>query len=378
MNTYLLSAQAPTVLFWTANSIAVFAVCVFFAGLLIPQILLISFRKQLFDLPDERKIHQGVVPRLGGIAFTPVIFFSIALMFGMNILLGYSDMLADTITEIRPLSFGICSIITLYLVGIADDLISIRYRAKFVIQIMCGLMMIAGGLWIDNLHGFLGIGELPFWLGYPLTIFVIVFIINSINLIDGIDGLASGLCGIAALFYGVIFFLLHEYIYAVLSFTTLGVLVPFFYYNVFGDADKHKKIFMGDTGSLTIGITMCILTLKLIQLPTQDTHFPNALVLAYAPLFIPCMDVVRVYFHRVRNGRNPFLPDKNHIHHKLLAVGMHQRMAMVTIISVSVVFSICNILLSEYVGVTMLLVADLAIWTLTNMWLTKRIEKVQE
>lgn len=377
MITEFYSGLSLTTIFWTVSSIAVFMICVLCSGILIPQILLISFRKQLFDQPDERKIHQGIVPRLGGIAFKPVIFFTVALMLGVSQLLGYGYMMEDFTLEVRSIAFSFCCIILLYLVGIADDLIGIRYKAKFIVQIICGLMIIAGEMYIDNLHGLLGIHGLPVWIGYPLTVLVIVFIINSINLIDGIDGLASGLCGVATLFYGVVFFLLHEYIYAILSFATLGVLVPFFYYNVFGDANKQKKIFMGDTGSLTIGMILCILCLRLLQCSTTEAsaELPNILVLAYSPLLIPCLDVVRVYLHRVRNGKNPFLPDKNHIHHKLLALGMRQRMAMVSIVLVSILFSLCNIFISKYINVTLLVLINVLIWTLLNVWLTYRIKK---
>lgn len=379
MITDSLSGLPATAIFWMANSIAVFGVCVLCAGLLIPQILLISFRKRLFDQPDERKIHQGVVPRLGGIAFKPVVFFSIALMLGVCQLLGYGTMLGEVSVESRSLAFSFCSVMLLYLVGMADDLIGIRYKAKFVVQIMCGMMMIAGGMWISDLHGLFGIHGLQEWFGYPFTILVIVYIINSINLIDGIDGLASGLCSVATIFYGVVFFLLQEYIYAVLSFSTLGVLVPFFYYNVFGDATKQKKIFMGDTGALTIGMILCVLSLKLLRTPSADVpdSFPNLLVLTYSPLFIPCLDVVRVYLHRVRNGKNPFLPDKNHIHHKLLAVGMRQRTAMITIISFSLLFTLCNLWLSMHVEITLLLAVDVTIWTVANIWLTHRIYQLK-
>lgn len=169
------------------------------------QILLIAFRRRLFDVPDERKIHQCSVPRLGGIAFKPVVFFSFALLLGTNMLLGHSEMLTELGNDIRPLVFAFCSIMVLYLVGMADDLIGIRYRTKFVIQILCGVMLIAGGVYIDNLYGIMGIHAVPLWLGYPLTILIVVFVINAINLIDGIDGLASGLCGIACLFYGLTF-----------------------------------------------------------------------------------------------------------------------------------------------------------------------------
>lgn len=361
--------------FWIINSLFVFVLSVFCAGVLIPQILLISFRKRLFDVPDERKIHQGVVPRLGGIAFKPVVLFAVVLSLGISQTLGFGEFLGDIVQESRPLAFGFCAILVLYLVGIADDLIGIRYRAKFIIQILCGVMLIAGGLGITELYGILFIDTMPEWIGYPLTIFAVVFIINAINLIDGIDGLASGLCGVAMLFYGVTFMLIHEYLYALFAFATLGVLVPFFYYNVFGDAHKQKKIFMGDTGSLSIGIIICVLSLRMIhQFPVGATDIKsNPFILAYSPLIVPCFDVVRVYLHRVRNGKNPFLPDKNHIHHKLLAIGLQQRTAMVTILAVSVCFTLCNILLSRYVDATVLLASDILIWTLGNLWLTRKI-----
>lgn len=376
---FISNLSAPS-LFWTVNSILVFIVCALSAGVLIPQILLISFRRNLFDMPDERKIHQGVVPRLGGIAFKPVVFFSVALLLGMCQLLGYGDMLGGIVSESRSLTFGFCSIMVLYLVGMADDLIGIRYRAKFVVQIACGLMIIAGGLWLNNLHGLFLIYNMPEWMGWSLTVLAVVFIINAINLIDGIDGLAFGLCGVAMLFYGVIFLMAYEYIYAILAFATLGVLVPFFYYNVFGDAKRGRKIFMGDTGSLTIGMMLCILSLKICRCFPEGTSdgLPNVFVLAYSPLIIPCFDVVRVYLHRVRNGKNPFLPDKNHIHHKLLAIGMRQRTVMITIVSVSVFFTLCNILLSTCISVTQLLLADILIWIAVNLWLTRKINRINK
>lgn len=368
----------PYMYFWFANCVLAFLLCVFFAGIVIPQILLIAFRKQLFDLPDERKIHHCAVPRLGGIAFKPVVFFTIALLLGISIALGHLEMLSELGNNVRSLAFAFCSIMVLYLVGMADDLIGVRYCAKFVIQILCGVMLIAGGIYINDLYGILGIHAVPLWLGYPLTILIVVFIINAINLIDGIDGLASGLCSVACLFYGLTFFMLHQYIYAMLAFATLGVLVPFFYYNVFGNAEHGKKIFMGDTGSLTVGMMLCFLSLKL-SMCGQEGNIGNIhpMVLAFSPLLVPCCDVVRVYLHRVRNGKNPFLPDKNHIHHKLLAIGMRQRTAMITIVSVSSVFILFNILLSLYLHVNWILLGDILIWTLANVWLTKHIQQLR-
>ena len=148
-------------IFWIVNCCIAFLLCVFCTGIVIPQILLIAFRKRLFDLPDERKIHHCVVPRLGGIAFKPVVFFTIALLLGVNMLLGHSEMLFEIGNNVRPLAFAFCSIMMLYLVGMADDLTGVRYRAKFFVQILCGVMLIAGGVYIDNLHGILGVHAVP-------------------------------------------------------------------------------------------------------------------------------------------------------------------------------------------------------------------------
>lgn len=360
------------------NIIAVFVLSVFFTGILIPQILLISFRRNLFDVPDERKIHRVVVPRLGGFAFVPVICFSIALLLGTDYIAGRNMILVQAGTLLLPLLFGFCSLLMLYLIGIADDLVGIRYRAKFVVQILCSVLMIVGGVWIDNLYGMLGIRALPEVVGYPLTILVIVFFINAINLIDGIDGLASGLSSVAMTIYGT-FFLLHEnYVYALVAFSTLGVLVPFFYYNVFGNAERHRKIFMGDTGSLTIGLVIGILSIELLKYGAVANEPNRVMALAFTPMIIPCLDVIRVFFVRLRQHRNPFLPDKTHIHHKLLALGLPQWVALITILMVSVAYTAVNILLSPYMDITLLAMLDIVVWFAGNAALSYRIRAINE
>lgn len=356
---------------WLINCLAVWLLSIVLSGFVIPQILLIAFRKKLFDVPDERKIHKSLVPRLGGISFVPVIMFSLVLLLGIGILLdeGIAPAFGNAALS---LSFGFCGLMLLFLVGIADDLIGIKYRAKFAAQIICGIMFICGGVWLDDFHGLLGINELPEWIGWPLTVLVVIYIVNSINLIDGIDGLASGLSGIACLYFGVMFFLMESYVLSMLALATLGVLIPFFYFNVFGDARKRKKIFMGDTGALTIGMILCFLALQMASVEKVSFSSANPFILAFAPLIVPCFDVIRVYLHRVRNGKNPFLPDKNHIHHKLLAIGMPQRMAMVSILSVSLALTLLNIWLSIYININILLIIDILIWVAINIWLSRR------
>ena len=366
-------------LIWLINCTAVFILCIFSAGILIPQILLIAFRKQLFDEPDERKIHRCLVPRLGGIAFEPVVFFSLFLVLGINLAFTNGEITMEVMSGFKPFLFGFCAIILIYLIGIADDLIGVRYIAKFGAQILCGVMLIIGGIWIDNLHGVFGINQLSPAIGYPFTILLVVFIINAINLIDGIDGLASGLSGIACLSYGLIFFLTSDYLYAMLAFATLGVLVPFFYYNVFGDPGRQQKIFMGDTGSLTIGIILSFLSIHMAMYPCDKCiDNTNTIVLAFSPLFVPCCDVVRVYLYRVRSGKNPFLPDRNHIHHKLLAIGMRQRSAMVTIVSVTLALILLNIFLSMVISVNLILIIDILLWSVSNICLSKYAKKINK
>lgn len=363
-------------LFWILNYILVLVCAVIFSGIIIPKILLISFRKKLFDVPDARKIHHSSVPRLGGIAFKPVILFSVCLALGIDIITGNGTQLKEMFVAglLPEILFLYCAVLTLYLVGIADDLIGVKYRAKFVVQIICAIMLICGGVWVNNLDGILGVHEIPKYIGYPLTVLLVVFISNAINLIDGIDGLASGLSSVAIFIYGSAFIVHHQYLHAMIAFATWGVLIPFFYYNVFGNAEKEKKIFMGDTGSLTIGILLSYLSIKLItsgSIPNGEAG--KVMVTAFAPLIIPCFDVVRVFIHRLRKKQNPFMPDKSHIHHKLLAIGMQQRPAMISIVTISAIFSILNIYFSKYIDINILLVADIVIWTLMNMWLTRKI-----
>ena len=252
--------------------------------------------------------------------------------------------------------------------------VGVRYRAKFYAQILSGILIVLSGLMVDNLHGFFFIESIPVPLAMVLTVFAMVLIVNAVNLIDGIDGLASGLCGIALLFYGVVFYLVGDMVDSLIAFAALGTLVPFFYYNVFGDAKMGKKIFMGDTGALTTGTILGILMVRMCMIERLDIVDMNPIVLAYSPLIVPCFDVVRVYLHRVRAGRNPFLPDKSHIHHKLLALGMKQRVAMPTILLISVVFVCLNIILSQYINSTIVLLIDTVVWILFNMWLTRRIQ----
>ena len=365
-----------TLLYWLENDLLCFAISVLIAGILIPKITLIAFRRNLFDEIDERKIHRGVVPRLGGIAFFPAFLFSLTLVVALNLRLGSAPMIDAIGGAFVPIYFEICAIILLYLVGIADDLIGVRYMAKFVVQIVCAILLACSGMYIDNLYGILWLNELPDVLAWLFSILVTVYVVNAINLIDGIDGLASGLSSIALIFYAVVFFNGGEFIYSLLAVASAGTLFPFFYYNVFGDVTKQKKIFMGDTGALTTGMVLVFCAIAVMcAKPDFLTVDYNPAIVALSPLIVPCFDVFRVYFHRVKKGRNPFLPDKCHIHHKILALGMNQAAALLTILGVSIAFIGINVLVSPFTNPTIIFVGDVVVWTIANILLTRAIRQ---
>ena len=203
---------------------------------------------------------------------------------------------------------------------------------------------------------------------------MVVFIVNAINLIDGIDGLASGLSAVACAFFGVVFACSGNTFHALLSFATLGTIVPFFYYNVFGNEKMRRKIFMGDTGSLCIGFILAYLAVSMSDVHIRGVFSGfNPIVVAFSPLLVPCLDVLRVFIHRLRFHRSPFMPDCSHIHHKLLALGLSAPKAMAMIIAISAILVAVNVLLSASVNVTYLLAGDIGIWILFNIALTRRI-----
>lgn len=349
-----------------------FLLSVFLSALIIPRILVVAFRRRLFDIPNERKVHTGVVPRLGGLSFVPTILFSLSFITAVRYLLGIAIDLEMLSIVVPEFFFLVCGLTLLYLSGIKDDLVGLRYRTKFVIQIISACFFPLSGLWLNNLYGIFGIYELSPWIGIPFTIFTVVFITNAINLIDGIDGLASGLSSVALLIFGVLFLVSDLWTYSMLAFATLGVLLPFFYYNVFGKAERCKKIFMGDTGSLTLGYLLSFLAIRYsINAPDIIPYSKGAFIMAFSSLLVPVLDVLRVVFVRWRKHKGLFIADKNHIHHKFLAIGFTARKAMLSILFIACAFSLLNILLINYIDSTIIVIVDFVFWIVLNIRLDR-------
>ncbi len=341
-----------------------FALAVLLGIIIIPNILLISYKRRLFDLPDERKVHTMPIPRLGGLSFLPVILISICLVIGGFYYAGVP------IEEQHLTRQGLCQFMfttvgamLLFLVGATDDLIGVSYPYKFLAQLLAAALLILPGEWFNSLGGLLGIYAIPPYAGAAITIFIIIFITNSINLIDGIDGLASGLSSIAFAVLGIKFVFLHEFTFALLAFVTLGVVIPFWFYNVFGNAQRGHKLFMGDAGSLTLGFILSLLVIHLSRTDTGADHTGTpGLIAAFSTLVVPLFDVIRVVLHRLHARKNPFRPDKNHIHHKLLRTGMRVRMVMLTIFGLSIYFIGLNILLTDRIDINWILIIDITSW----------------
>lgn len=356
-----------------------FLFAVSFGMVIIPRILVISHKKRLYDVPDARKVHTMPVPRLGGLSFFPVILMSMFLVIGFRLYFWDMDVSDLSFNMLYEYLFLFVGMTLLYLVGVCDDLVGVGYRYKFAVQIAAALLLVLSGNWFDSLGGLFGIYSVPAWMGMPFTVFIVVYITNAINLIDGIDGLASGLCCIALSVLSVIFFLCGQYVYALLAICTLGILMPFWCYNVFGNANRGHKLFMGDAGSLTLGYVISFLIIHMsVTNELSPTRSNPYMVIAFSTVLVPLLDVIRVVLHRLREHKNPFLPDKNHFHHKLLRTGMRVRVVMVCIIAISAFFILLNSSLAWRVDITYLFFLNLFCWSILHVGLNGLIKRNRE
>lgn len=319
---------------------------------------------KLYDLPEVRKIHHMAVPRLGGIAFLPSMM--LAFVVSLAILWRVTGQMQVTI-GLWSCMF-IVSIFIIYTIGIIDDVIGLGPKVKFVAQIISASLLPMAGLYINNFYGLFDIWDVPFWIGAPLTVFIIVYIDNAMNLIDGIDGLSAGLSVMSLL--GFLFCFAREGIwaYCVLIAGLIGVLIAYLYFNLFGKQERNTKIFMGDSGSLTLGFVLGFLFVKFAMDNSNVMKYRNdGLLLSYTFLIVPCFDVVRVILSRLRDRQPLFKADKRHIHHKLLQCGMSQHWALTVILCLQLVFVVLNVLLYGHVSINYIVAVDIAVFVAFNL-----------
>lgn len=326
----------------------------------IPYIIRFCSKKGLYDIPNGRKVHKNAIPRLGGISFMPSMLLASLVVMGIYNLQSQHDWI-----HINTSTVGfLISLLIIYGIGIVDDLVGLGPKAKFMAQIIAAAVLPMSGLYINNLYGFCFIHEIPFLIGAPLTLFVVVYICNAINLIDGIDGLSAGLSFIALSGFLLYFFRENMLLYCILIAGLMGVLVAFLYYNVFGKSEKNRKIFMGDSGSLTLGYTLGFLAVKLIMdRPHTISLHADSFLLAYSFVLVPCFDVARVSFIRICHHVNIFHADKNHIHHKLMRSGLSQHRSLLVIYSLAVFFILANYGLHQLsLSMTAIVIIDIVFW----------------
>ena len=337
----------------------------------IPVIIRFCLRKGLYDKPNERKVHTRNIPRLGGISFLPSMFIAtIGVLAVQNKIVSFDGHMLISLWSV----YFAVSLLLIYGVGIVDDLVGLDARSKFVVQIVAASLMPMAGLYINNLYGFCGINELPFWIGAPLTVFVIVFISNAINLIDGIDGLSAGLSLIALSGFLICFAREGLWIYCTLIAGLIGVLVPFLYFNIWGDTAKNRKIFMGDSGSLTLGFILGFLLVKFsMDNPATMPFRIDSMMLSCSLLVVPVFDVVRVSLVRFVHRSSMFDADKNHIHHKLMRAGLTQHQTLVAILALALFYIVLNLLLWQVMRMSLLVVCDIVVWLLWHAALNRAI-----
>lgn len=331
---------------------------IFLEMMILPRIIYIAKKKRLFDLPDARKKHCMPIPRLGGITFMPIILlvslFSIFIRYKLD--LWSESFLESTFPEFL---LFICGLTIIYLLGAKDDLVGVGFKKKFLIQFLASLFIVGSGTYVNNFYGLFGIHEIPNIVGMVLSIIIVIYTTNAINLIDGADGLASGLSAVALMIFGVIFCRFGMWTYATVAFMTLGILIPFFYYNFF---HPTRKIFMGDTGSLTLGYILGFMMIRLMRYPLPEEIIPSGfMLLVLSALYIPLFDAVRVMLVRMLTGRPPFSPDRNHIHHKIIDLGFSRKKTVGIIVISSVILFLINLGLLFFLNCNIVLVIDLAI-----------------
>lgn len=275
-----------------------------------PSFITIAKLKHLFDDPDEdRKIHTENTPSMGGMMIFAGTLFAFLLWLPIH--------------EIGVIQYLVPSLLIMFFVGMKDDIIGTAPVKKLAAHLAVAFIMVfMADIKLTSLHGLFGVKEIPEWAGIMLSIFTYIVIVNAFNLIDGVDGLAAGVGLIASTTFGFWFYYAGDWTYAVLAFSLAGALLGFLRFNF-----NPAKIFMGDSGSLVIGFLFAVMAIELVEYDPQ-LDLPNIItniskpILAMSILVYPLVDTIRVFTLRAIKGISPFTADRNHIHHRLMDLGL--------------------------------------------------------
>lgn len=322
-----------------------------------PVVIDIAKKYNFVVSPNKRTSHTGEIPNVGGV--------NIFISFLLTVFLFTTDLFTD-------IQFVLMGLFIILIVGFIDDLINIKVSWKLAGELIAGFFLIViTDIRLTSLHGFLGIYELPVIWSYSLSIFVFIVVINAMNLIDGIDGLASGLGILYSLFFGTYFYLAGHQNLSLTSFAMVGSLVVFFIYNVFSN---KKKIFMGDSGSLLLGYMFNVFIFSFCEMNAkgivpENFQMTAAPAVAFTVLIVPLFDTLRVMITRMKKGYSPFKADRNHIHHLLLSLGLQHRQVTFILMGISAAFIALAIVIRNLPnGVVTAIVLFISVMLTNLMW----------
>lgn len=320
----------------------------FVVALCISPLVEIAQKHKIVDNPNPRKLNTVPVPILGGVG----------VFLGMTVATAvFSPEDYD-----KQMLYLFAGMLFMLYIGVCDDIIDMRALRKLAYQMLAiGLMVIFGGIRLRSFQGLFGVEELPWKAGIPFTVFYCIGIVNAINLIDGVDGLASGYGMLAAMLLGICFKLLGDEVPAILCFATFGALFPFFLANVYG---QRNKMYIGDAGSLVLGILFAVLATRFLNNPGAIALVSSPITFLIAVFTIPVFDTLRVMVGRMLKHQSPFAPDQTHLHHILLGFGFsHARVTAIelclTAVSIAITLSIQS--LPQEAQLTLVMLAGLVI-----------------
>jgi UDP-GlcNAc:undecaprenyl-phosphate GlcNAc-1-phosphate transferase len=273
-------------------------------------IIYISKERKLFDeVGNQRKIHTNLTPNIGGVS----------LFFSLLVCVHFFN-LTEILINWNLIEF---SLIIIFLIGLKDDLVGMGPYKKLVTQIFVAIYLSYYSVYkFNSLYGIFNIFDLSILISTFITTLFYIFIINSINLIDGIDTLASNICLTAISILAYLFFTLGDISTFYLCILIIGSLFSFLYFNF-----SPAKLFMGDSGSLFLGLLVSILSIRFLEKNYSNNlnnlfYYKSSVGIVFSILIIPIFDTTRVFIVRIWNKKSPFKPDRNHLHHFLLDLGL--------------------------------------------------------
>lgn len=300
------------------------------------KILRIAKTKNLVDNPDARKLQKEPVPVMGGIA----VFLGV--VSGTLMASALVNFIPDTEPSSYMLPVVAAMVIMLY-IGAMDDIVGIKPKSRIILEVLSVLGLVyASGACIDSLQGLWGVESFCWWIAVPLTVFSGVGIINAVNMIDGVNGLSSGLCMICSMLFGAFFYVSGDLSNALLAFISAVSLLPFYVHNVFG---SRSRMFIGDAGTMVMGMLLTWFVINILHTnSTLGKYFSTSgiglVAMTIAILSVPLADTLRVMFMRIMHGRSPFRADKTHLHHVLISAGISHFITSTIIITIDMLITV--------------------------------------